>query len=338
MIFTWLRLFRCVFVALVCLCCSGAVLAASLEDCLAERVVVADDTVSVGELRRACSLEVAEDREFRAEGAIAETTGAAPVEIRQRVEPSLEQPFTLRAHRPTYLLPLSYNARVNDSFADGSGPVEDPERTEASFQISFKAPLWRDILGSGDSLFLAYTNRSYWQLYNQGGSSPFRSSDHEPEIFWRHNGEMTLGPVSAPGFDLGLNHQSNGRTEPLSRSWNRVLASTVLTGGDFALGLRGWLRIPEDEEDDDNPDIEDYMGYGEFRLMYAPNRNTFTLMARPSREGAAVEVTWSHALSDSVRLYLQYYNGFGETLIDYDHRVERYSLGIALNDYLLNTE
>jgi len=315
---------------------------AFMRRCLADKVLEATDEARVGELRRACERAAADSATETAVPADEDVVVGSPadsaVEKRLTLERAGDRPFSLQAHRPSYLLPYAYNDKVNDNFVDSAGPVTKPKRTEAGFQISFKAPLWRDVLDTGDTLFLGYTNRSFWQLYDRGNSSPFRTTDHEPEVFWRHYGDLDFGPVKFSGFDLGLSHQSNGRSRPLSRSWNRIVGASVVSVENLTLGVRGWLRLQEDDEDDDNPDIEDYMGNAEFRLIYAPNRNTFTLMGRPVREGGAVEFTWSHALSPSVRFYAQYYNGFGETLIDYDHRVKRYSFGIALNDYLLNDD
>jgi phospholipase A1 len=57
----------------------------------------------------------------------------------------------------------------------------------------------------------------------------------------------------------------------LSRSWNRVYANLVFERGHFYFALKSWLRIQENNEDDDNPDIEDYLGYFEFQGVY--NRN-----------------------------------------------------------------
>lgn len=298
-----------------------------IEACVAERIRTADDDTRIGDLRHACA------------ATLTELPGTSPVAARGAIELSdIGKPFTLLAHRPTYLLPWSYNAKVNDGLASDPDQPNGAERTEAGFQISFKFPIWRTIFGSDDNLYMAYTNRSFWQVYDKAASSPFRSTDHEPEIFWRHMADSSLGPFRFSGFDLGIAHQSNGRSRPLSRSWNRAVGAVVLSAGDVALGARAWLRLPEDADDDDNPDIEDYIGHGELRLVWAPNRNTFTLLTRAARKGGAVELTWSRRLTSAVRLYAQYFNGFGETLIDYDHRVERISIGIALNDYLVNDD
>ena len=77
-----------------------------------------------------------------------------------------------------------------------------------------------------------------------------------------------------------------------------------------------------------------YLGYGDARLVYAPNKNTFTVMVRPGTQKQAFELTWSYPISKHVRLYAQYFNGYGESLLDYDVRTERWGIGFAINDYL----
>jgi len=165
-------------------------------------------------------------------------------------------------------------------------------------------------------------------------SSAFRESNHEPEFFLRHYGGPSLGGLRVAGWDLGFAHQSNGRPTQLSRSWNRLFANVAIDAGDLALSVKAWYRLPEDVEDDENPDIYRHLGYGEVRALYTPNRNTFVLMLRPGTEKGAMELTWSYPVSDFLRIYASYFKGYGESLLDYDHRIERFGIGIALNDYL----
>jgi phospholipase A1 len=44
-----------------------------------------------------------------------------------------------------------------------------------------------------------------------------------------------------------------------------------------------------------------------------------------------MELTWSYPLSRALRVYAQYWIGFGESPLDYDARIE--CIGIALNDW-----
>jgi phospholipase A1 len=136
-----------------------------------------------------------------------------------------------------------------------------------------------------------------------------------------------------------ISHQSNG-WGVLSRSWNRLYANFVFQRGNFAIGIKPWLRISEEAEDDDNPDITDYLGYFEWRAGYKWNGHVFSFMSRNNLESGfdrgAVEAGWSFPLHKYPYLkgYIQYFYGYGESLIDYDRRVNRIGIGITLIDWL----
>jgi phospholipase A1 len=139
---------------------------------------------------------------------------------------------------------------------------------------------------------------------------------------------------------FGIVHQSNGRGGVLSRSWNRVYAWITFERGDFAMSIKPWYRIPEDDEDDDNPDITDYLGHYELSATYTTHDHVFSVMSRNNLESGfekgAIELSWSFPLWDYPYLkgYVQYFNGFGESLIDYNHRVNRIGIGFSLTDWL----
>ena len=138
--------------------------------------------------------------------------------------------------------------------------------------------------------------------------------------------------MDVPSWEIGLNHQSNGQSGSLSRGWDRAVAAmgAELTD-DLVLGLRAWHILRQQRGNDD---IERYMGYGELGLGWVPNRNTFTLMYRPASEGDAIQLTWSYPISQYLRVYAQYWNGYGESLIDYDVRTQRFGIGLALSDFI----
>ena len=50
----------------------------------------------------------------------------------------------------------------------------------------------------------------------------------------------------------------------------------------WSLVVRPWYRIPEDARDDNNPDIEDYVGRGDAMLTYSNQGHEFTLLGRHS--------------------------------------------------------
>lgn len=270
--------------------------------------------------------------------------------------------FVLWPYRPSYILPVAYNSSPNRANFLDFDPDARSNYNEVKFQISFKFKIWEDLLrGSlkdtiesntgirGIDLWFAYTQLSFWQLYNSAFSSPFRDTNYEPEMLCnvRLQHEIPgLGGTKLQFINFGFNHQSNGRAEPLSRSWNRIVANVGLEkifGSEkkdsFSLMLKTWYRIPEDEADDDNPDITDYLGYGELWGTLYWKKQRFALMFRNNLQSdnkGAVQFDWSFPLpliGDKVSGYIQYFNGYGECLLDYKSSSNRISAGFMLSDW-----
>ncbi len=247
-------------------------------------------------------------------------------------------------HRTNYLLPFSYNGSPNQAPWQVLDPPQHLLKAEVTFQLSFKAKAWEDIFRTDTDLWLAYTQRSFWQAYDIEASSPFRETDYEPEILLNFRTRFGLLGLTGRFVQIGFNHQSNGQTEALSRSWNRVVANVGLEWGDFSLLVKGWYRIPEDRAEDDNPDIYDYLGYGELWGYYFWNRHRFAAMLRDNLDlgenRGAIQLEWAFPLfrptwPTPARLfgYVQWYLGYGESLLDYDHRVNRIGVGFVIAEW-----
>jgi phospholipase A1 len=242
----------------------------------------------------------------------------------------------IMAHRSNYFLPFTYNTRPN------VGPIKDQTgqavlESEAVFQISQKVKLWQDVLGKDMDLWAGYTQRSFWQVYNAADSSPFRETNYEPEMLLNFRTDFPVRGMRARTVHLGFNHQSNGRAEPLSRSWNRIVGNIGLEKGNFTLLLKSWYRIPESEEEDDNPDIDDYMGPGEIWGYYLWKEHRFGMMLRNNLQfddnRGALQLEWSFPLVERVSGYTQFFTGYGESLLDYNHSVNRIGIGFILRDW-----
>jgi phospholipase A1 len=178
------------------------------------------------------------------------------------------------------LLPAFWTSDKNEfpSSPNPNNTVKDQQNltsTEAKFQISLKTKALENILGDNGDLWLGYTQSSHWQVYNSEESRPFRETNYEPEasLMFRTNYEI-LG-LNARLLGVTLNHQSNGRSDPLSRSWNRVIFNLGFEKDNFALMLRPWYRVEEKAKDDNNPDIKDYMGRGDLTAFYRHDDNDF---------------------------------------------------------------
>ena len=146
--------------------------------------------------------------------------------------------LAVQPHNPTYLLPLSYNGRPT---REDESSIDD---TEIKFQLSFKLSLMDDLLLENDHLYFGYTQLAYWQAYNNDSSSPFRETNYEPEIFWRLTRPTQRFGFSSQEIDVGVVHESNGRSQLLSRSWNRVYLRYLLVDDSWELGAGSWEQKP----------------------------------------------------------------------------------------------
>jgi phospholipase A1 len=240
-------------------------------------------------------------------------------------------------HRSNYALVFSYNTSPNQAPFQELTPPKTLTNPEVTFELSFKAKIWQDVFGKDMDLWVAYTQRSFWQFYNFDDSSPFRETDYEPEVLLNFRTRFSILGLKTRFIQVGINHQSNGQSEPLSKSWNRLVANVGLERGDFSLLLKGWYRLPESAESDDNPGIYKYMGYGEIWGYYFLHRHRFAIMLRDNLDfgenRGAIELEWTFPLFAQMGGYIQYFLGYGESLLDYNHRVNRIGIGFILMDW-----
>ncbi|MGM0613936.1 MAG: phospholipase A [Pseudomonadota bacterium] len=255
-------------------------------------------------------------------------------ERRDLEQASNRNPFAITTHRTNYLLPVSYNSEPNrESFAQ-IDPDDAPNNTELKFQLSVKVGLATGLFANYGDLYFGYSQRSWWQAYNTEASSPFRETNYEPELFVDFdNAWEVFGWVNTRNR-ISANHESNGRSGELSRSWNRLYAESTFQRGDWAFVVAPHWRVPEAGSEDDNPDIQRYMGYGDLRLAKRLNNDQEVIAQWRGNPGAGnhgTQIDYSWPVFNSLRAHVQYYYGYGESLIDYDHRVHRLSLGFSLN-------
>ena len=259
--------------------------------------------------------------------------------------------FGFRAYRP-----LNVSAAASPSTPDTpTSPAPGHTGTATAYQaqemrvgMSIRTKLAQGLLTQGDplrrdSLWFAYSQQSSWQLFNGAVSRPFRSTDHEPELMYVYPTDMQLpGGWRWRYAGLGLVHQSNGQSLPLSRSWNRAYLMGGLELGD-TLRLTGkiWRRLHESIADDDNPDISRFIGRAELGARWQVNPyNTLGLTLRHNlrAEGkGAVRLEWLKAIGDPVqsnlRVHAQLFHGYGDTLLDYNSKRTVFSLGLSLVDF-----
>lgn len=255
---------------------------------------------------------------------------------RQLERDSNRNPLAITVYRRNYLLPWTYNTDPNQADFDAISENANADNAEVKFQVSLKINVLEDIFGNNGDLYFAYTQRSWWQAYNSDASSPFRETNYEPEAFVSFDNDFTLLGWTNTINRVGFAHQSNGRSQTLSRSWNRVYADMLFQRGEWALSVAPHWRVPESEADDDNPDLESYIGYGDVTLVRAFGDQELSMLVRgnPGKNHYGVQLDYSFPLAGKIRGYVQYYDGYGESLIDYDNDVQRIGLGFSLNTFL----
>src|SRR6185437_10959594 len=128
---------------------------------------------------------------------------------------------------------------------------------EGKFQLSLKTKIWQGVFGDAGDLWLGYTQSSRWQVYNAQASRPFRETNYEPEALLVFDTHYRLLGWDGRLLGIGVDHQSNGRGNPLPRSWTRVTPDfgSNRTGGPVM--FRPWCRTPGAPRDDNTPDITD---------------------------------------------------------------------------------
>ncbi len=252
--------------------------------------------------------------------------------------------YGISLYAPNYFLVGRYTTSLNTAPFDplvGGGllaPGTELDATEAAFQVSFKFRLW----ATDDrrwGVWAAYTQQSHWQVYNESGnaSRPFRDTNYMPELILSYKPALRWGDLQWNLANLAFNHQSNGRSDLLSRSWNRVIASFGVENGNLGIQGRLWYRIPESDNEDNNPTISDYYGWGDLSAIYKWRGQSLaaTIRGNPRTGKGAGQLTWTSApLLGPVRGYVKLFSGYGETLIDYNWRQTTIGIGVSLNDWL----
>lgn len=311
-----------------------------VASCLQKAVLSASESATVAELRQQCQ---------------ARSEKTAPSIERLRIARRYHQerhlgrsPYVITPHKRNYFIPFSSVESPNEEpFENLSGlvaPQDELNNEEAKFQLSLKVPLAEGVLLEDDSVFFGVTIKSFWQVYNRDLSSPFRDTNYQPELFWVAPVDWNPFAADASYLQVGIEHESNGRSLPLSRSWNRIYADFIWEENNWAFSFRPWYRIPEDEKSDpddtrgdDNPDIERFLGHFEFTTIYHGHNHEVSMMMRNNLRSdnfGAVQLDWTFPLWKRFRGHVQYFNGYGESLIDYDAKIERLGVGILLTDLL----
>ena len=267
------------------------------------------------------------------------TVNGLAQERSERDRQANQNPFAITQHRRNYILPFTYVTNPNNITIDGLSE-ESIDNTEATFQVSIKTPLFlKDDNNSG--VFFGFTSTSFWQVYNTDASKPFRETNYEPEIFYQWTPTFDVLGYDFNVVQVGFNHHSNGQDGLKSRSWNRLFFTALFSDESTAYYFKTWYRIPENEKTDpldptgdDNPDITDFFGRAEVGFVYQLGDVKLWTSIRNNLEIAdnrsSIQLNFTYPINERFDFLIQYFNGYGDSLIDYNRHQQRFGMGVEL--------
>ena len=205
------------------------------------------------------------------------------------------------------------------------------ENTNVKFQVSVAQRLTRSVLPFGTYLYLFYTQKVFWNVLQE--SLPMTDLNFNPGLGLtkplfvkdRYIGKLTLL----------LEHESNGRDGDESRSWNKVsLACNIFIDKQIMVHGKAWIPIVDSSN---NSDILHYCGLYQVGMQVMSRNQRFTgSLTLVRRTGAffnynsILELAYRFNRRDNQYFFLQYYNGYGEGLLDYNKFHSQLRVGIVI--------
>jgi phospholipase A1 len=249
--------------------------------------------------------------------------------------------FRIVYYKPVYVLLGNWtsNPNVQPYSENPDYTVNQPiplDPWELKFQLSFKTKVWQGIFGKHGDLWVGYTQSSRWQLYNAELSRAFRETNYEPEAMLTFATRYKVLGFEGRLLGVGFAHQSNGRALPLSRSWNRIIFQAGFEKENWIVLFRPWIRIPD--EDDENPEITNFTGRGDLLVSHNWRNHQFSLIGRHSLQfgdnsRGSLQFDWAIPIKGHLKGHLQIFHGYGESMIDYNHKQTTIGLGVSLVEW-----
>ena len=216
-------------------------------------------------------------------------------------------------------------------FGPSVGPKATRSNTNVKFQISISQRITNRVLPGGTFLTLFYTQKCFWNVLEK--SFPMTDLNFNPGIGLvkpLFSKDRYIGKVS-----LIIEHESNGRDSIQSRSWNRIsLAASIFVDPNIMVFGKIWAPWVDGEN---NRDLLDYYGLWQSGVTYLTANRRFqgTIMLTKRRGwnfnyNTVVELSFRLIKRDNQYLFIQYYNGYGEGLLDYNKFRSQLRVGFVI--------
>lgn len=222
-------------------------------------------------------------------------------------------------------------------FGTAVGQRPTKENSNVKFQISVAQRLTRSTLPWGTYLYLFYTQKVFWNVLEN--SMPMTDLNFNPGI-------GLAKPLFVKNRFIGklfflIEHESNGKDGDASRSWNKVsLGANIMVDPNLVVHGKVWIPIVDGMN---NKDILDYSGIYQVGLqLFSNNRRFGGSCVLVKRRGwrlsynTTLELFWRVWKRDNQFLFLQYYNGYGEGLLDYNRYHSQLRIGLVIKPRLFS--
>lgn len=212
-------------------------------------------------------------------------------------------------------------------------------KPDTKVQFSFKFKFFKNA-----PVYLGYTQVMFWDLFRKE-SNPFTEINFNPELFYK------FGKINSliDNLDLGFSHLSNGEDEEESRSVDMVYLRLNTVGkSKFGIPNLQFIFRYLYNEDETNEDINDFYGPVAIRLyfdrlgqklfqseqFYLEYYNGGVVVNDYSRGSIRLSARFKVLASEAApRIFIQYFNGYGENLANYNVREETYRMGLSIGGF-----
>ena len=214
---------------------------------------------------------------------------------------------------------------------DFSGGKINKYNSDAKFQISLRHRLYKRMLPWRVYLFFTYTQKSFWDIYRK--SAPFKETNYNPTLGFGHN--FIRNNRIAAMASLQYEHESNGRDSIWSRSWNKIsFMGLYYFNRNNTLQAKFWIQVMVADE---NKYMPRYSGIAQVAGTYISDNQRFVCSVLMVKCGGwNLNANWQFELAyrmfrfDNQYFFLQYYNGYGESMIDSNHFHHWLRVGIVI--------
>ena len=228
---------------------------------------------------------------------------------------------------------MPYFTLFKDNYFVGGttlGHKQTAANSDAKFQLSIAQRLTKSKLPFDTYLFIQYTQKAFWNVFQE--SLPMKDLNFNPGIGLGHL-IVYHNKYIGKGY-LMPEHESNGKDSTASRSWNKVTFAVAITlSPNWEAQFKTWIPIVDGEN---NKDLLKYNGIFQVAANYRTDNRRFNcgviLTKRKTWTSFNTQVELSYKFNNNENQYffLQYYNGYGENLLEYNKFKSMIRIGFVI--------